>query len=273
MKTILCPTDFSPNAGKAMDYAIMLARKTGSKLILFHSYHLPPHAPGVIRGRQQGIGDESGEKLMELKAVIMEDEANSGLEIETFSRPGMAVDAIDDAARKLGADMIVMGTQGVSSLDDILLGTITSGVIQKARVPVMAVPSNAEFREISNIMYASDLDEEEAKAIKQLVELARLFNSRIDVVHVLEDKSDLSEEQISNLGKTYSEKYGYANLHFKTVVNEDVLDGLNSFINDNPVDIVAMQTEKRNFFEKIFVPSLTRQMAQYTDVPLLAFHE
>lgn len=273
MNTILCPTDFSTNAAKAIDYAVMLALKTESKLVLFHSYHLPPRAPGVIRGRQQGIGDEAGESLEELKKVILEDEANKSLTIDTFARPGMAVDAILNAVEELKANMIVMGTQGVSSLDDILLGTITSGVIKKCNLPVMAIPSKAEFGGISNIMYASDMDEEEETAIKQLIKIGEQFSARIDIVHVLEDENDMTKSQIQKMEKLYHEKYNYKDMHFRTVVNEDILDGLNSFINENPVDVVAMQTEKRNFFEKLFVPSLTRQMAQYTEVPMLAFHE
>ena len=39
MKTILVPTDFSPNAKKALLYAVELAKKGGEKIILFHANH------------------------------------------------------------------------------------------------------------------------------------------------------------------------------------------------------------------------------------------
>ena len=41
MNTILFPTDFSTNANNALDFAVNLALKTNSKLVLMNSYELP----------------------------------------------------------------------------------------------------------------------------------------------------------------------------------------------------------------------------------------
>src|SRR5688572_24715542 len=41
MKTIIIPTDFSPAATNAMNYALDMAIATGSRVLLFHVYSVP----------------------------------------------------------------------------------------------------------------------------------------------------------------------------------------------------------------------------------------
>jgi nucleotide-binding universal stress UspA family protein len=47
--------------------------------------------------------------------------------------------------------------------------------------------------------------------------------------------------------------------------------GLDSLVNDRKADLLAIATRRRNIFEKLYNPSITRKLAQYTRIPLLAF--
>ncbi len=52
----------------------------------------------------------------------------------------------------------------------------------------------------------------------------------------------------------------------------DLIASLESFVQNNEVDLLAMSTRKRSPFEKLFSPSQTKRMVYHTHFPLLAFH-
>ena len=59
--------------------------------------------------------------------------------MESVVREGYAATAIVDEATERGADLIVIGTHGLSGLKHMLLGSIAERVVQKAPCPVLTV--------------------------------------------------------------------------------------------------------------------------------------
>ena len=63
----------------------------------------------------------------------------NGVEVESVVREGYAATAIVEEAAEIGADLIVIGTHGLSGLKHMLLGSIAERVVQKAPCPVLTV--------------------------------------------------------------------------------------------------------------------------------------
>ena len=66
-----------------------------------------------------------------------------GLDVESIVREGYPATAIVDEAAAQRADLIVIGTHGLSGLKHLLLGSIAERVVQKAPCPVLAVKRRA----------------------------------------------------------------------------------------------------------------------------------
>ncbi len=64
----------------------------------------------------------------------------------------------------------------------------------------------------------------------------------------------------------------YDKIDLELVKEENVLEGINDYINSNDVDVLAMAIRKRSLLDKIFNRSLTKKMAYHTKIPLLALH-
>ena len=139
-RTILVPTDLSEGAEEALDYACELASKFGAKIHLLNVIGIP--ALGVpelgvaltstvidslIRDNQAAL-----EKLAEQKRCS----ANIG---EVLLRTGDARDVINQTAKELGCDLIVMGTHGRRGVSRALLGSVTETVVRSAPCPVLTV--------------------------------------------------------------------------------------------------------------------------------------
>ena len=140
VRTILVPIDFSDSAVAIVEWASHLATEHGAKLVLFHAYHLPVEFQ-QLEGAYlppdfwANVKEEAEQSL----AQFEEELKRSGLEVEAVVREGYAATAIVDEATEVGADLIVIGTHGLSGLKHMLLGSIAERVVQKAPCPVLTV--------------------------------------------------------------------------------------------------------------------------------------
>jgi len=143
IRTILVPTDFSASAAKAQTLAAQLAKHFGAKLVLLHAYHLeiPMMSPVMVGGPvlppgfYDQIRDSATEQVEELAAKLR----TSGLEIDAIAISEPASIAIVDAAERLPADLIVMGTRGNTGVKHVLLGSVAERVLRMAPCPVLTV--------------------------------------------------------------------------------------------------------------------------------------
>ena len=144
VRRILVPIDFSEGADGALTLAIKFAKLLRAAIDLLHVQAMPtytpvlsvpdavPLPPPVPEADAQGI--EQG--LAALAARVRE----SALECQTRNVAGNPADEIVDYATKIGADLIVMGTQGRGGLRRVLLGSVAEKVLRAACCPVLVVP-------------------------------------------------------------------------------------------------------------------------------------
>jgi nucleotide-binding universal stress UspA family protein len=143
MNTILVPIDFSDVTDRVVDQACAMAKALGSKLVLLHISEPDPDfvgfEPGPLVVRTAVARDFKAEhqRLDELKAKA----GSSGLEVAAIHLQGPLVEKILNHATEHGADMIVMGSHGHGSFYELLVGSVTSGVLRDARCPVLVVPA------------------------------------------------------------------------------------------------------------------------------------
>ncbi len=143
IKTILVPTDFSSDADAAIEAAIDLAEAFDAKLELFHAYHveIPPIYAGFGGDftRPEDILEPIREGAEATMNRLVEEVAARGLDVRGRVAMDYASRAILDEAERLLADLIVMGTRGLTGLEHLVLGSTAERVIRLARCPVMTV--------------------------------------------------------------------------------------------------------------------------------------
>jgi len=186
MKRILFPTDYSERSHHALAYAVQLCERMNAELILFHACHINTFAYQLMTEEtdEEFILDQAKKQLNQY-CLDHSTELNA-IKITQIVEYGLAVDAIKDVARRLNIDLIVMGTKGAGSLETKLIGSNTVRVIEKAEIPVLAIPEQSTFKAFKKIAYATDYRDPDTESISRLSEFASLFNAEIIVVHVAE---------------------------------------------------------------------------------------
>jgi len=140
VRRILVPIDFSEHAGPVLEWASHLASQHGSRVLLLHVYHLPVEFE-QLEGAYlppdfwTTVRDEAQQQLDATAAQFRK----QGIPVEALVREGYPATVIEEEARRQQADLIVIGTKGLSGLKHLLLGSIAERVVQKAPCPVLTV--------------------------------------------------------------------------------------------------------------------------------------
>jgi nucleotide-binding universal stress UspA family protein len=140
IRRILIPLDFSHHAEAILEWGTHLAKEHGSQVILVHAYHLPvefqqlegaylpPDFWTNVKTEAQQVLERHAERLR-----------GQGLTVQTVVREGYPATVIQEEAEEQHADLIVIGTRGLSGLKHLLLGSVAERVVQKAPCPVLTV--------------------------------------------------------------------------------------------------------------------------------------
>lgn len=142
---ILVAYDSSPHANEALTYAIALAEKCKSKISLL--YVIKPTslvAAMPIEGAVATIDIAEERKRAEEEAKRLLDQGKKlakkkGVRAEAVLSEGDPAETIVKTAREERFELIVMGARGLGKIKSILLGSVSSGVVQKADRPVLIV--------------------------------------------------------------------------------------------------------------------------------------
>lgn len=267
MKRILVPTDFSPNAEKALNFAVQIAKKSGAGLFLIHATE--------TSNVQQAI-EAAKDKLALISKSIRETEQ---LEITTGIVTDSSVNGILDAIAEYRADLVLMGTVGNTGFNERIFGSRTAVVIGKSPVPVLAIPLLSEWKEPEKILVAVNRFEAADELLKPVMKLATLFKAGIQLTIFTDTDDDyvedykLHEKKISNFRDTLKERY--PNLEFNAVhlAGLHFRKSLQEWIDSNRIDMLVMLTHRRTLIGSVFNSSMTKKMSYHTNIPLLAVPE
>lgn len=269
MKKILVPTDFSKTANKARDYAVQLAEAFDAELILMHAWHIPFTGSGTgTMINMDTVMSQNAHQMLEKQCKVLK-ALHPKLKLSTVNMPALMVDGIQQLCEKDEIDWVVMGTTGASGFPDKLIGSNTSHLIGKIDVPIIAVPQDGNWKTIDNIAVAIDLlqviDENSFRPLKKL---ARKFNAHLDFVHIIEgDGPSRKDRKVAAANFDQVFDHEYHQFHYKE--NEDVEEGILDYIGDKKIDILAVKTGERNFWEELLHKSMTKSLVRQASLPIL----
>jgi nucleotide-binding universal stress UspA family protein len=138
--TILVAVDQSDYAKRALKTAIWLAKSTDARLLAIHVVPLAPAAEGMAPSAIDKLEKayvSAGAKI--LADIAWEASVRHDFKVNTLLEKGDAREKILAAAKKNGADIIVIGSRGMGRIGRLLLGSISQSVVQNAKIPVLVV--------------------------------------------------------------------------------------------------------------------------------------
>lgn len=276
MKTILYGTDYSMNSVAALKYAYNMATHMQMRLVITHVFdyptvlgtegshepfpHLEENAFKINRFKLQDFCEEH------LGSYFM----NPNIQLQPAENKS-SVKGIISVADEWHAYLIVVGIKGGSVFREILMGSTTKQLIEKAPCPVLSIPMETSYKLPKTIVYATAFEEEDVYAIRKVAEMAAQFNAQIKVVHISTKEEYKGEVQLEWFKEMLHQKVSYEHIEFKMLFSDNIFEALRIYIGETNADLMVMlEREKVGFINKWFHQDLVKKMESYGKVPLLS---
>jgi len=288
---VLVATDFSETAEVAVGWAIEVARRHGAALHMVHALTLP--APiGEYVPATADFGQELLAVARTKLAAAAEEARAAGLEVELEVPIGVPSQSILRTAEEIGADLVVVGTRGLTGFAHLLLGSTAERVVQRARCPVLTVhPGDAPRRRIRTIVAPTDFSAGAERAARVAHTLLRGFedHARLVLVHAFHMPIEYTAYgpiptavgYLSDVGADAQERLdllagGFARegLTVETVAREGYApDVIVEEATARNADLVAMGTHGRTGLAHLLLGSTAERVVQHAPCPVMTVRQ
>ncbi|MEH6763394.1 MAG: universal stress protein [Aequorivita antarctica] len=274
MRKILIPTDFSENSMNAIKYATELFKYNHAEIYLLHAFADEVYdaksrlANEIFDDLQQKTLAKTKAALENFREKIVDFSPKPKHNIHTIAEFGLLVDSVNDWVEKENIDVVVMGTKGETADKKITFGTNTLQVIKYVKCPVLAIPVVFGDVHPKNILFPTDYQlPYKRRELKLVSSIAKCFVSKVDFLYVSKFSS-LSLRQQDN--KNFLEASFCDNqISFKQENGTDVTKAINTFVIENPIDMLIMVNTRHSYLENILYQSTIEKIGLHIDIPFL----
>jgi universal stress protein E len=198
LRKILVATDFSEPAAAALRRAVRLGEQAGAEVTVAHviehvaaavagtSFEAHWRIPaGELRKAERRLRGRAGDRLAALTAPYRG--GRSRLRTETLV--GVAFVEIIRAVQRVGYDLVLAGTRGLSGFRRYLVGSTAERLVRQCPCPVWVVKPGYDGP-LRSILAPVDFSEVSGTSLQVAACLARLSACPLDVLHVLSAGDD-----------------------------------------------------------------------------------
>jgi nucleotide-binding universal stress UspA family protein len=180
--TIVCPIDFSEHSKAALRMAAVIANRFAGRLVVLHVND--PLLATAAATQHVSLEKEAENELREVIASAGASAARTKIVV----RKGAAEQEILHAAEAEHADLVVMGTHGLTGARKLIFGSTTEKVLRETRVPVLAVPIGQSARASQDlkrtIIVPVDFSDSSIRSARIAAEIGAVLNVPVVLIHV-----------------------------------------------------------------------------------------
>ena len=273
MNKILVPVDFSSKSEYAAKLAARIEKKTDCEIYLLHLVELPTGIIDMGAGSNFSIPESMmylrkvKEKILDLKERLFPKESTVKYAIR-FQHP---YEGIKEYAKKIGATLIVMGAQGMSDFDEMIIGSNTEKVVRTSEIPVIVVKTDSKKFKLKDLVFASNFNEESKIAFGKFLSFSNHFKSKIHLLKVNTigkfESTAVTKERIKEFIKDFELPKNTINVYNDT----SVVKGITNFSRELNADLIALSTHGRSGLSGLFNGSITKSLSKNVLRPVITF--
>lgn len=274
MKTILLPTDFSKNSMNAIDYAMELYKDVACHFYVLNVQKASSFISDDLMVVNSSatiyttIVDAAKKSINNIIIKIRKQYNNEKHDFEALVDYDNFIDSINQVTAKHHIDLIVMGTKGASGLSKVFFGSNTLKVIQRCKVPVLAIPDNCVFSSLEKIAFSTSFETlYKMKDLQLLKNMMALNKSKLYILHAF-GEYDFADE-ISKDIDFFNLNFKDASFQYLHVDDKDVYKAIYQFLKKDDIKMIAMSANKHSFFERLLNKRTLEAFAFNIDIPFL----
>lgn len=275
MKNILVPTNFSENCIKAAHLGIQMAKLYNAEIHFLHQMTTPVDWVKLDKLKEKRY-PETVKQIGIAKANLRELERmaeHEGLKCRTFLQFDSGNKDILEHSGHYNHDFIITGSSGTKGVIREITGSNVEKIVRKANAPVIVVKDEEVTFPFKNIVFVSDYEEDVSNSFKQVVSIAKKCNARIHLLRINTQTDFNSIELGLNPVETLLQKFPDLKNYSMAVYNEPSVEtGINTFIKQQPTDLIAMVTHGETGFLSLFSKSIAEGVTNHSALPVMTIH-
>ncbi len=274
MDKILIPCDFSDQATSAFRLAIDIAHVSNGEISLLNVIELPIMHDDVLTPMPsfdetlfKELSERAETKFAELKQVY----AKEHIPIKTKIEFGPIVPSILDYLKEQGSTIIVMGTKGVSGLQEVLIGSTAEKIVRNASCPVMVVKKYSKFESLKNIVFPNSMEGGQEDLLMHIKELQHVLKATLHMVWI--DTSGKADDHtaVKNRLEEFARRFMLKNYTVNVFNAKDKESGVIDFTHKIKADMIAMGTHARKGLSHLLRRSVTEDVVNHVDCPIWTY--
>lgn len=272
---ILIPIDFSETSKLALEHAANLCSKFNSKLHLLH-VHASSNTnvlPNLTATDASISNDDKVKEMVieELNTIGNNFKEKYGVEYQIEVREGNISKEISLAAAEVEADMIVMGTHGVSGFEEFFLGSNAYRTVTSSSVPVLTIQKHITKIGYDKIVMPIDASKHTRDKASQVATFAEAFGSTVYIAALISEYHE-EEENIFNLKVKQVEEFFDSKgvKHEKKVIHGDNIAEMTiKYSEEVGADLTVVMTEQESA-TGLFVGPYAQRVVNHSKTPILS---
>lgn len=272
MKQILVPTDFSKKAENALKVAAQIAQKNNSTIHLLHMLEIPNQTNDAITG-----GTAIPEVMLFLQKAketlhnIRESNLLKDLNIIESIKIEKASTGALSYCKEENIDLIIMGSNGVSGIEEFIIGSNTEKIVRLSPIPVMIIKEEITSFNPNTIVFASDFSEEIKKPFQKFLDFTNLFDAKLHLTTICTPNSFRTTSETKKTVNRFISEFEIKN--FSTHIYNDVTieKGIIHFSKEINADLISLCTHGRTGLSHFFTGSISEDLANHASKPLIVF--
>lgn len=276
MKKILVPTDFSKPAENALEVAASLAREHNAEIVVLHMMGLSDAVVTKNESREvfkamyyMKLAEQRFEELLDKEYL-------EGIKVTETVHNYTVFSEINEIAKEMKVDLIVMGSIGASGLKEVFVGSNTEKVVRTSEVPVLVIKHRMESFNPKNGIFACDFHTNAIGPYKRAKRFFELNGINMQLLYINLAGDFRSTREIEKRIVKFLTDAGEENplkiLNSVVQYNDySVEAGIFAYSQVSNADLIALPTQGRQGLAHFFSGSIGEDVVNHSDLPVITF--
>lgn len=270
MKNIIVAMDFSKGALHALDYAIKIANKTHSSILLLwvDACNTKEIVSGFCKNEDRHDAKIDLQRIVEEKKADLKEGS-----IKIKLRKGKVYQELAAQAKTSEASLIVVGTHGISGFEEFWIGSNAYKIISYAPCPVVSIRVDYDIDiPIKKIVLPLDNSIGSTKKVPMAAKLALAFNAEIHLLAIYTTKLASIKKKVDR-ALMESEKYlSKANVPYtiKVIQSTNLPVSVVNYAKTEKADMVVIMTDQQKASLSVLVGDYSQTIINLSTMPTLS---
>lgn len=276
IKKILVPLDFSECSSNALREAIFMARVLMAEIELIHVI-TPVYITSTSYEALVPYDSLFYKRLMKhaskrLAFVAAEIETKEAIKVRFKTSLNVVYGAILSHAKKINADLIIMGAHGTSGIKEFFVGSNAYRVVSEAECPVITVQKRITKKGFNKIVLPVRAELNSRQKVNLVATLAKAFMATILITGYVKNNDPVKKRKVKLYMKQVETFLAKEAINFKStfISNQNFTKAIIQHAKINRANLIAIMKNHDFGFDQLLTGPYAQQFVNHSSIPVLS---